>query len=280
MRDNNIDKTNQSSERQQVVPFLKWAGGKRWFKSHFLELMPHKFNRYVEPFLGSGAIFFSIRPQKAILSDVNPELIETYNAIKRNWKLVQRELKKHHNNHCEKYYYKIRESQPKSISSRAARLIYLNRTCWNGLYRVNKKGHFNVPIGTKQNVLLETDDFEGISNLLKRSQLLAADFENVIQKAGKDDLLFVDPPYTVKHSENGFIKYNENLFHWDDQVRLSECLKKAKRRGARIILTNANHDSIIELYRDEFKVTPYTRYSVIAADSENRKLCEELVIIG
>ena len=266
-------------EKTEIKPFLKWAGGKRWFASHILSLLPHRFNRYIEPFLGSGAIFFSLQPNRSILCDLNEELIDTYLAIKKNWRLVQRELRKHHSNHGKRYYYKIRESQPNSEYSRAARLIYLNRTCWNGLYRVNKRGQFNVPIGTKQNVLLETDDFEGVSILLKRSQLLAVDFEKVIQKADKDDLLFVDPPYTVKHNENGFIKYNEKLFHWDDQVRLSECLKKAKRRGVHVILTNANHDSIIDLYKDEFKIVPYARNSIIAADSKNRKLCEELVII-
>ena len=184
-------------------------------------------------YFGSGAVFFALRPKSSILSDVNKELIETYLAIKNDWDRVFNVLKIHHKNHNAKYYYKIRNSKPKTLFSRAARFIYLNRTCWNGLYRVNLKGEFNVPIGTKTAVLLETDDFV-VSQLLQNAQLIHNDFEVIVDQAEDGDLLFVDPPYTVKHSDNGFIKYNEELFHWDDQVRLSKCLNRAKDEGQKL----------------------------------------------
>lgn len=266
--------------RRTVKPFLKWAGGKRWFVSKYLTFFPSVYNRYIEPFLGSGAIFFALRPQTSILADINRDLIDTYRAIKLDWKSVLTILRVHHKNHDVKYYYKIRRSNPRTIFSRAARFIYLNRTCWNGLYRVNLKGEFNVPIGTKTEVIMVTDGFPEVSQLLQNARLMHSDFETVINRAGRGDLLFVDPPYTVKHSDNGFIKYNEELFRWDHQVRLSKCLKRAKDRGARIVLTNAYHKSIKELYKDSFELIPVKRCSIIAADSSKRKECDELIIRG
>lgn len=261
-----------------LEPFLKWAGGKRWFVQRYATILPKKFNTYIEPFLGSGAVFFSLRPEKAILADINGELIETYRAIRDNWAMVFRELTKHHKHHSKEYYYKIRRSKPKSQCNRAARLIYLNRTCWNGLYRVNLKGEFNVPVGTKTNVLLSTDDFSRVSQLLQNAQLFDDDFQTVIDKAEKGDLIFVDPPYTVKHNDNGFIKYNEQLFSWDCQVRLSQCLRRAKNRGANIVLTNANSNSVKKLYEGSFKILSVDRHSIIAADGDNRKRVSELII--
>ena len=261
-----------------VRPFLKWAGGKRWFVARHLSIFPSSYNRYIEPFLGSGAVFFSLRPKNSILSDTNKDLIDTYRAIQTDWRNVFSTLRKHHQNHCKKYYYKIRSSNPKTIFSRAARFIYLNRTCWNGLYRVNLKGEFNVPIGTKTDVIMETDNFEEISQLLQNVKLENKSSKDIIEQAEKGDLLFVDPPYTVKHDNNGFIKYNEILFSWEDQECLSKCLRAAKERGATIIHTNANNRLIRELYKDYFKVIPVTRKSVIAADPANRGKCNELII--
>lgn len=272
------------SEEQSLItdisPFLKWAGGKRWLVSKYLSFFPSTYNRYIEPFLGSGAVFFSLRPKRAILSDINKELVETYLAIRTDWNRVVKELKIHHQNHSKRYYYKMRDSKPRSIYTGAARFIYLNRTCWNGLYRVNLKGEFNVPIGTKTDVLMDSDNFAEISSLLQNASLNNADFEDIIDKAKDGDLLFVDPPYTVKHNENAFIKYNEKLFGWLDQVRLSLSLRRAKQRGVKIILTNACNDSIKELYNVHFEILTVKRCSIIAADSSRRKRCEELIIRG
>ena len=262
-----------------LVPFLKWAGGKRWLVSTYPEILNLTFHRYIEPFLGSGAIFFSLAPNKAILADRNEELIEAYQAIKDDWNLVQKELRKHHTYHSKSYYYGIRQSKPRRKHTRAARFIYLNRTCWNGLYRVNLKGQFNVPIGTKTNVILDTDNFEAISKLLKSVDLKVCDFESTIAEAGNRDLLFIDPPYTVKHNYNGFIKYNENLFSWDDQIRLRDSVEKAIQRGALVVLTNAYHNSVKVLYKNIGIHRRLKRQSVLAADSNKRKICDELLVV-
>lgn len=261
-----------------VVPFLKWAGGKRWLTNAHSNIFPTHFNHYYEPFLGSGAVFFSIRPTKATLSDINPELIACYSAVRDHWISVKNHLEIHHKKHSKEYYYQVRQEKPTDPVVRAARFIYLNRTCWNALYRVNLKGEFNVPIGTKSNVLLDTDNFEEISNYLSRATIANLDFEEVIDQAEKDDLIFADPPYTVKHNFNGFVKYNEKMFHWDDQIRLSKSLINASARGCKIIITNAHHPSIMELYKENFQLSVTQRSSVIAASSERRGMYEELII--
>jgi len=263
---------------QIVIPFLKWAGGKRWLISSQSSLFPTSYKRYIEPFLGSGAVFFYLRPKNAVLSDTNKYLIDTYVALRDDWKRVVKELKKHHRKHSKSYYYAVRNTNLRSPISRAARFIYLNRTCWNGLYRVNLQGNFNVPIGTKSNVLLDSDEFRQIAQLLRPTIILQSDFEPIIATADADDFIFVDPPYTVKHNFNNFIKYNEKLFSWDDQIRLKYCLVKAKERGAKIIITNAYHKSIRDLYSDFGELMSVKRQSIIAANSANRKLCEELII--
>jgi DNA adenine methylase len=260
------------------LPFLKWAGGKRWLVNHCLHLVPAKIKTYIEPFLGSGAMYFALQPRKAILADVNLELIQTYLAIKSDWKSVAKGIRKHHVRHSRDYYYRVRSSSPTELSERAARLVYLNRTCWNGLYRVNRQGQFNVPIGTKTQVCLTTDDFERVHRLLSGANLVRSDFERVIKMAKSGDFLFVDPPYTTLHSGNGFVKYNEKLFSWSDQVRLRDCLLQAQERGVFFIATNADHHSIRQLYSKGFCVRSVRRASLIAADSDHRQSVRELLI--
>lgn len=262
-----------------VTPFLKWAGGKRWLVACRPELFPKKFNNYYEPFVGSGAVFFYLSPKKSIISDANKELIDTYKVLRDDWPSVLRELNRHHKNHSEDYYYEVRSSMQCLPYKSAARFIYLNRTCWNGLYRVNLKGEFNVPIGTKTNVVLDTDNFEAVSRVLKRTLIKNEDFEAIIDKSKNNDLLFVDPPYTVKHKFNGFVKYNEKLFSWDDQVRLSDAIKRAASRGVKVILTNADHESVIDLYDCSFfNVSRISRQSVIASEGSRRGECTELIV--
>lgn len=262
------------------LPFLKWAGGKRWLASRHASIFPENYNRYIEPFLGSGAVFFKLAPQKAILADLNKELIDTYRAIKNDWHQVFSRLQIHHELFNKDYYYKIRNSKPANLYDRAARLIFLNRTCWNGLYRVNLKGVFNVPIGTKVAVIQEDDDFEKISKFLKKAKLYNDDFAVIIDKARENDLIFVDPPYTVRHDNNGFIKYNEKLFSWDDQIRLRNALVRAKQRGAKVIMTNANHKSIQKLYKNNFELLTVNRNSVLSGKSEYRGTVSELIAVG
>ncbi len=266
-------------EDQIIVPFLKWAGGKRWLVSSSQQIFPSKYNRYVEPFLGSAAVFFYLKPNRAILSDCNHELIETYQAVKMNYGNVVRLLREHQRKHSKAYYYHIRAQRPMTIFSRAARFIYLNRTCWNGLFRVNLRGEFNVPIGSKTDVLLDSDNFKDISNLLNSASLRCEDFEKIINETRAGDFLFVDPPYTVKHNLNGFVKYNETLFSWQDQIRLRNCLEEARDRKVIILMTNADHSSVRALYRD-WVTKKVRRSSVIAASPSNRGKVAELLIVS
>lgn len=272
-----------SLDRKQVgdtlpPPFLKWAGGKRWLVSAFPELFPHSFNTYIEPFLGSGAVFFHLTPAKAILSDTNAELINTYEAIQLDWRSIARELRVLHENHSQDLYYEIRKKSYKSKSKRAAKFIYLNRTCWNGLYRVNLKGEFNVPIGTKENVILGSDNFKEVSKILKNTKLIVSDFQEVIDASNKNDFLFIDPPYTVRHNLNGFVKYNDKLFSWDDQIRLRDTIENAVSRGVKVLLTNANHESVKELYKGIGEMIAVERQSVISGNAANRGKYSELIV--
>jgi DNA adenine methylase len=264
--------------KYMCTPFLKWPGGKRWLIERYSDLFPVEYNCYLEPFLGSGAVFFKIMPKKAIISDINVNLINTYVAIKKDWERVEGLLCYHHKNHTKEYYYKIRSQKYNDLFRRAAQFIYLNRTCWNGLYRVNLKGIFNVPIGTKTNVLLESDNFYEVAKILKRTVITKSNYTDIIEKAQINDFIFVDPPYVVNHNKNGFIKYNEHLFSWNDQVKLSQCLKRAKARGVKIIATNACHDSVLRLYKNDFEVKRISRKSTMAADSKSRKEYEEIII--
>jgi DNA adenine methylase len=264
-----------------ISPFLKWPGGKRWFVRNHSHLLPTEYNRYIEPFLGGGAVFFHLRPKSALIGDINPDILSVYLGLKNNWRYIKRSLQYHQRKHSDKYYYKVRGSMPDNVLRQASRMIYLNRTCFNGIYRVNTQGFFNVPRGSKNSVLLETDDFENVSKALKNASIFLADFEILIDKAQEGDLVFADPPYTVRHNLNGFIKYNEVLFSWEDQERLSRALIRAKKRGAKIVSTNANHKSIRELYKgNDFCLETVSRFSSISAASENRKQFEELVIIS
>ena len=267
-----------ASTTKQCYPFLKWAGGKRWLVNRDLNTVPASYNCYIEPFLGSAAMFFALQPGEAILSDLNRELISAYSAIKDNWRNVASLLGKYQKRHSKAFYYEMRNSNPTSESARAARFIYLNRTCWNGLYRVNLQGEFNVPKGTKQNVVLETDDFHRVSLTLERASLVVSDFEPIIRQAGKGDLIFADPPYVTSHSNNGFLKYNEKLFGWDDQARLRDCLIEAKEKGVHVLSTNADSPPIRKLYEEHFSVRSVTRSSVIAAGPDRRGMTSELII--
>lgn len=259
------------------VPLLKWAGGKRWLTSRIGALSPAKGGTYFEPFAGSAAMFFYSEPKKAVLSDKNEELIECYQAIKDEPGKVADALKVHARLHSDDYYYQVRAMKCRTPHGKAARFIYLNRTCWNGLYRVNLRGEFNVPRGTKNEVLLATDDFEKISAALARAELVCSDFEVQIDRAKKGDLIFADPPYTVRHNLNGFVKYNEILFSWNDQVRLCGALARAKKRGVDVFVTNADHESVRELYK-EFDINDITRYSAISGISDSRGNFSELII--
>lgn len=269
---------NELTRRHAVQPFLKWAGGKRWFVERYSDLLPDFNGIYIEPFLGGGSVFFHLSPDTSLISDSNPRLIECYRQIRDNFCKVFRLLKEHQKRHGVSHYYEVRSHYYDCEVERAAQLLYLNRTCFNGLYRVNKKGRFNVPIGTKDKVIDKNENFADISEALSGAELRACDFEETIDRANSGDFVFVDPPYTVKHNFNGFLKYNEKIFSWDDQIRLRDAIVRASKRGAKVLLTNAAHASVAELYDGIGEQRVVKRSSVLAGKSNARGSVEELIV--
>lgn len=259
-------------------PFLKWAGGKRWLVRKYYSLFPKSFRNYYEPFLGSGAVFFSLMPKRGVLSDCNGDLICTYQALKENWKSVYRYLRMYGNKHSKEFYYSIRASRPTSLFARAARFIYLNRTCWNGLYRVNQNGEFNVPKGTKDKVVLETDNWGAVSSALKNFELIQSDYLQVLDRVHKDDFVFLDPPYTIQTKQT-FVRYNKQGFFWEEQLALCHAAAVVASRGAKVMVTHKANECIKRLYeRAGFFVRTISRNSVISGDPNGRGRYDELLI--
>ena len=261
-----------------IEPFLKWPGGKRWLTSRHMHLFPKTYNKYIEPFLGGAAVFFALSPGEAYLSDANVELVNAYNRIKNNWAEIEKRLAKYHTKHDSDFYYKIRKQTPIDPIDRAVRFLYLNRTCFNGIYRVNKEGVFNVPIGTKDTVSFEEGYLEQVAQTLKSAHIRQRDFAVAIDKAAEGDFVFIDPPYTVMHNNNGFVKYNAQLFSWPDQARLAIAIKAAAKRGALIMMSNADHGSVKTLYQDFGTHHILTRSSVLAGKPDSRRNATELLI--
>lgn len=262
-----------------MKPFIKWAGGKRWLMADPTFSLPDFTGRYIEPFLGGAAVFFNTAPREAILSDVNPRLIEVYQTVRDDWRKVLRELKRLQRLHDKVFYYEERSRKRMTAHTRAAQFLYLNRTCFNGLYRENLKGVFNVPIGTKDKVIFEDESFAEISAALSCASIRTADFSETIGEASEGDLIFADPPYTTAHNMNGFVKYNQNIFSWQDQIRLKDVLLEAVERGAKVVLTNADHESIHELYGSQGLYRPIGRASVMAGKSAHRNRTMEAVYV-
>lgn len=259
-------------------PFLKWAGSKKWLVRKGVPFPKRGYFRYVEPFLGSGAVFFDQKPRHALLSDTNSYLVNCFVQLRDNWRDVYRLYSDLFDSHSEETYYQVRRELIDQGTLGAAQFLYLNRTCFNGIFRVNLSGRFNVPIGSKISNPFVEGDFKAWSMALTGTEVLHQDFEDTINRAGVGDFLFVDPPYTVAHNRNGFIEYNEKIFSWQDQVRLADTIKNARYRGAAIVLTNADHSSVRELYSDAFSISEVDRRSAIAGDAAKRQLISELLI--
>ncbi|MGI6498954.1 MAG: DNA adenine methylase [Oscillospiraceae bacterium] len=260
-------------------PFLKWPGGKRWLIANYRYIFPAEYNHYFEPFLGGGSAFFSLLPAKATISDINGELINVYKVMARNPAQLREQLIQHQENHCADHYYAVRANVPDNAIERAARFLYLNRTCFNGMYRVNRLGEFNVPIGTKQQFVDDVARFEAYSEVLHNVHIRKQDFVDTIRAAMQGDLIFADPPYTIAHNQNAFIKYNERLFSWKDQKRLLNALTRARDRGAIVLATNAYYPDIQQMYeQNNFYTQALRRFSSISGLAEGRGSQEELLV--
>lgn len=257
-------------------PFLRWAGGKRWATPAILRLTPDCIGTYFEPFLGGGAMLFALQPRRASVSDLNDDLVTTYATVRDHPEDVIEGLL---GLGCDRRTFgRVKRSEPRASVDRAVRLIYLNRASWNGLYRVNSSGQFNVPYGRRRPF---TDSDAGVirmaSRVLQPVSISQGDFETSVTAAGAGDLVFLDPPYTVTHGDNGFLLYNENIFSWADQERLARVARSLAERGVHVVVTNASHSSILDLYQD-FRVLPLYRNSILAADPNRRREVSELLI--
>lgn len=258
-------------------PFLRWAGGKKWLLKDINNYLPENtFEQYHEPFIGGGSMLFHLNPKKAFISDLNHELIETYVAIKEEVHEVIKHLKQFKN--TKEAYYKIREQKFRSSSKRAARFIYLNQTSFNGIYRVNKNGKYNVPYGYRENLQFNYDNLINVKNTLSNIQVSAGDFYNVIDNVKKNDLVFLDPPYTVTHNNNGFVQYNKNIFCIEEQYRLAKLINELKEIGAYYILTNAAHPTIMNIFNNGDKIFEVERSSLIGGKNAKRGKYAELII--
>lgn len=242
--------TNTPSEAR---PFLRWAGGKQWIARIAYHLSPPNFTgTYFEPFLGAANLFLALRPKHAVLSDINKELIRTYRAVAKNVEAVIAELRQCRS--TKRSYLAMRKMRPRALIPSAVRFIYLNKTAWNGLYRVNPRGEFNVPYGGRRDLRICPDDrLRTASPLFRRAKFLHDDFEHAVSPAKKGDFVYLDPPYITGHTNNGFLSYNSKLFSWDDQVRLSTVAKRLAERGVFVMVSNANHSAVSALYNGFFR---------------------------
>ena len=260
-----------------ILPCLRWAGGKRWLVKYIDQLLPQDgFRNYHEPFLGGASMFLSIGVEHmAFLSDLNDELIETYMAIRDVPYEIISILANYRNE--KEFYYKIRNKKYKTEAEKAARFIYLNQTSYNGIYRVNLKGEYNVPYGFRKKKVLDEQSILEVSRSLQDKHLETADFEVVRRNVRQGDLVFLDPPYTVSHNNNGFVKYNQKIFSLEDQYRLRALIDYINEIGAYYILTNAAHKTIVEIFSCDNRRFELSRANLIGGTNAKRGQVSEYI---
>lgn len=241
----------QLNNNPNAAPFLKWAGGKGQLLKQYEEFIPDRdrIGRYFEPFIGSAALFFHLQPPQATLCDINPKLIDVYSVVKNDVENLIKALKVHKNNKT--HYYRVRKMKPEKLTpvEQAARLIFLNKTCYNGLYRENSKGEFNVPFGRYKNpTICDEERLRNASCALQGVELCAADFEKAVQSARAGDFIYFDPPYVPLTATSNFTSYNKYGFSHDDQVRLAQTFHRLDQRGCYVMLSNSSAQVVYDLY--------------------------------
>lgn len=266
----------------ETYPIVKWAGGKRQLMFELLKNMPKKYNRYFEPFIGGGALFFELSPENAYISDVNEELISLYSVIKNDAEALIEDLAKHKID--KDYFLAIRDvdRQPKykrwSNIQKASRFIYLNRTCFNGLYRVNSQGQFNVPFGYYKNPrIIDEHNLLNCAKLLKNTEIKYADFSEILNHVQKGDFVYFDPPYVPLNETSSFTSYTKDGFDIDMQFKLREVCDELDARGVKFLLSNSDTQIINELYAN-YEIRKVFASRQINANAQGRgKITEVLV---
>jgi len=280
----------KSKRNKDAYPFLKWAGGKRQLIPQMKKYFPQKFNKYIEPFVGGGAVFFelynaSLVKNGAIIIDKNKELINCYRVIKDNVNVLIKSLKKHKND--EDYYYRIRklDRKPKKYKKlsdieKASRTIFLNRCCYNGLYRVNSKGQFNVPFGRYKNpTFCDEENLKAVSISLKNVKIIHDSFEVCLKYAEEGDFIYFDPPYFPLSETSSFTSYTKEDFGIKYQKKLHQIFNELNKRGCKLMLSNSYSNFILDLYNDYEKIILKAK-RVINCDSSKRGKIKELLIIN
>lgn len=264
-----------------LKPFLRWAGGKSRITKLLADYVPEKYNRYWEPFLGSGALYFYLRPNKAYLSDSNSALVDCYKHVSEYPEKIFNKLQEYRKRTSEDYYYEVRDLYNKSKSSieQSARFIYINKSNFNGIFRVNEKGKYNVPYGHKKSLAFPSlDEFKEISKLLKSATINNYSFDNIKNKKTlkPNDFIYLDPPYPPLTTTSYFTHYTAERFTWDDQQKVANLANELAEKGCFIMISNSDVPKIRELYRDwnKYKL-PVVRW--VAANGKRHKV-NELVI--
>lgn len=266
----------KSSYIDNLHPFLRWAGGKKWLVNRIKYALDIKaYSSYHEPFVGGGAMLFHFQPKKAYISDANDQLILTYEIVRDNIQDIIDAISGFGKG--EDAYYRVRAIKSDEPIIQAARFIYLNQMSYNGIYRVNSRGEYNVPWGKRLKYEFDYDNLRNVSKYLHRVRIQTMDFKESIKSVRRNALVFLDPPYTHSKIDNGFIQYNKKIFTLEDQERLSEMIDTIKARGAYYILTNADHDVIREVFDKEDRIIPITRNSIIGGKNANRGQYEECI---
>ncbi len=259
-------------------PFLKWAGGKRRLLSQLEPLMPQGFRRYFEPFVGGGAMFFALGPGDAVLGDVNGELADCYRAIRDDVGAVVAALGAHR--YEKRHYYSVRALDPRSLAlpDRAARTIFLNRTCFNGLYRVNREGRFNVSFGRYDApVICDEDNLRACAEVLAEAAIQVGDFEGTLEAAGEGDFVYLDPPYVPASEAASFTAYSAAGFGLADHARLARVFRRLAKRGAKVMLSNSDAPAVRALYAG-FPLDRVEAPRCINSDGSGRGRVGELVV--
>ena len=268
---------NNNLSIQKCKPFLRWAGGKTWLVRKIDDFLPDSFDIYHEPFVGGGSMFFYLEPEASLISDLNEELILTYQVLRDEPDKLVKKLLSYEN--TKDFYYNMRAKKMRSDLGKAARFLYLNRTSFNGIYRVNLKGEYNVPYGYLKRYNIDVENLYLASDLLQNTDIKCQDFEKSLEDVQREDFVFLDPPYTVTHNNNGFIKYNAKLFDEDSQIRLSNYMDSLNEIGAKYIITNAAHDWVYdEFKRKNNQIFVLDRASLIGGKNAKRGYYEEYLI--
>ncbi|MEM7336105.1 MAG: DNA adenine methylase [Chloroflexota bacterium] len=269
---------------KDAKPVLKWAGGKRQLLTQYAPYFPElgSYGRYFEPFIGSAAVFFHLQPSVATLSDRNQQLIEVYQVIRNDVDGLIDALQGHLNE--SDYYYAVRAQNVETLTAvqRVARFIYLNKTCYNGLYRENKKGKFNVPFGRYVNPkICDENRLRAVSEMLQSIDILAIDFEDAVATAQQGDFVYLDPPYAPLNKTSNFTSYDRYGFYDEDQERLAETIHDLTERGVHVMLSNSTADIIYELYDlPQYLLIPIQARRNINSKAAKRGLISELLILN